>query len=80
MGFAMSRTLRSRRLPAFQYIEVFYNRKRQHSTLGYRSPIQFLENWIREQHQGKIGSMKPTLWQTKKFHCTSNPALRPEIF
>lgn len=38
---------------AFEYIEVFYNRKRQHSTLGYRSPIQFLENWIREQHQEK---------------------------
>jgi hypothetical protein len=39
--------------PSFEYIEVFYNRKRQHSTLGYRSPIQFLENWISEQHQQK---------------------------
>ena len=39
---------------SFEYIEVFYNRKRQHSTLGYRSPIQFLENWIREQHQKKL--------------------------
>ena len=38
---------------SFEYIEVFYNRKRQHSTLGYRSPIQFLENWISEQHQEK---------------------------
>jgi putative transposase len=28
---------------AFEYIEVFYNRKRQHSTLGYKSPTQFLE-------------------------------------
>jgi transposase InsO family protein len=26
---------------AFEYIEVFYNRKRRHSTLGYKSPIQF---------------------------------------
>jgi len=25
---------------SFEYIEVFYNRKRQHSTLGYRSPIE----------------------------------------
>jgi putative transposase len=25
----------------FDYIEVFYNRKRRHSTLGYRSPAQF---------------------------------------
>ena len=39
---------------AFGYIEVFYNRKRQHSTLGYKSPVQFLETWIREQHQEKL--------------------------
>jgi len=36
---------------AFEYIEVFYNRNRQHSTLGYQSPVQFLENWIKAQHQ-----------------------------
>ena len=39
---------------AIEYIEVFYNRKRQHSTLGYKSPIQFLEQWISEQHQEKL--------------------------
>ncbi|MGB4911539.1 MAG: IS3 family transposase, partial [Candidatus Dechloromonas phosphoritropha] len=39
---------------SFEYIEVFYNRKRQHSTLGYQSPIQFLENWLSEQHQQKL--------------------------
>jgi putative transposase len=38
---------------SFEYIQVFYNRKRQHSTLGYRSPIQFLENWLNEQQQKK---------------------------
>lgn len=38
---------------SFEYIEVFYNRKRQHSTLGYRSPIQHLERWTREQNQEK---------------------------
>ena len=27
---------------SFEYIEFFYNRKRQHSTLGYQSPMQFL--------------------------------------
>ena len=26
----------------FEYIEVFYNRKRKHSTLGYKSPVEFL--------------------------------------
>ena len=28
----------------FKYIAVFYNRRRCHSTLGYRSPMQFLED------------------------------------
>jgi transposase InsO family protein len=39
---------------SFEYIEVFYNRKRQHSTLGYRSPVQFLEHWFSRQHQEKL--------------------------
>ncbi|MBK7415306.1 MAG: hypothetical protein IPJ38_09585 [Dechloromonas sp.] len=39
---------------SFEYIEVFYNWKRQHSTLGYRSPIQFLENWLSEQQPEKL--------------------------
>ena len=38
---------------SFEYIEVFYNRKRQHSTLGYRSPMQLMENWLNEQQQEK---------------------------
>ena len=29
----------------FEYIEVFYNRKRRHSTLGFISPVQFLADW-----------------------------------
>jgi transposase InsO family protein len=29
------------RAAVFEYIEVFYNRQRLHSTLGYKSPIQF---------------------------------------
>ncbi len=37
-----------------EYIEVFYNRKRQHSTLGYKSPMQFLANWLSRQHQEKL--------------------------
>jgi transposase InsO family protein len=32
------------RASLFEYIEVFYNRQRAHSTLGYRSPVEF------EQH------------------------------
>ena len=40
----------------FEYIEIFYNRKRQHSTLGYRSPVQYIEHWISEQHQEKLAA------------------------
>ncbi|MEM7790501.1 MAG: integrase core domain-containing protein, partial [Verrucomicrobiota bacterium] len=28
---------------AFEYIEVFYNRFRKHSSLGYKNPVQFEE-------------------------------------
>ena len=30
----------------FQYIEVFYNRSRRHSTLGYSAPTRFLQDGI----------------------------------
>jgi transposase InsO family protein len=40
----------------FDYIEAFYNRSRRHSTLGYRSPVQFLQNWITTQHERKIAA------------------------
>ena len=38
---------------SFGYIEVCHNRKRQHSTLGYKSPMEFLDHWVNEQHQEK---------------------------
>jgi transposase InsO family protein len=34
----------------FEYIEVFYNRTRRHSTLGYKSLMQFFEDWRMAQH------------------------------
>ena len=33
----------------FEWIEVFYNRQRLHSTLGFKSPVEFERNWSREQ-------------------------------
>ena len=38
---------------SFEYIEVFYNRKRQHSTLGFKSPSQFLDDWFIAQQKEK---------------------------
>jgi transposase InsO family protein len=34
-------TRKEARLSIFEYVEVFYNRVRKHSTLGYRSPEQY---------------------------------------
>ncbi len=41
---------------SFEYIEVFYNRTRQHSTLGYQSPIQYLDHWMSAQNQEKLAA------------------------
>ena len=32
------------RAAVFEYVEVFYNRQRLHSTLGYRSPVEYEAN------------------------------------
>jgi putative transposase len=34
----------------FEYVEVFYNRKRRHSTLGYLSPEAFENQWKEQQN------------------------------
>ena len=36
-----SKTREETRSKIFEYIEVFYNRKRLHSTLGYQSPAEY---------------------------------------
>lgn len=33
----------------FKYIEIFYNRKRRHSYLGYKSPIEFRMDYEKQQ-------------------------------
>ena len=47
-------TLDEMKAMAFEYIEVFYNRKRLHSTLDYKSPMQFLDDWFIAQQQEKL--------------------------
>ena len=39
-----------------QFIERWYNRERLHSSLGYRSPVQFLQDWITSQHEQKLAA------------------------
>jgi putative transposase len=43
------RTHHDAKADLFEYIEVFYNRCRRHSSLGFVSPERFLRNWIRAQ-------------------------------
>ena len=33
-------TRREARAALFEYIEIFYNRRRRHSSIGYRTPVQ----------------------------------------
>jgi transposase InsO family protein len=49
-GFATREDMKA---TAFEYIEVFYNRKRLHSTLGYKSPTQFMNDWMTTQQMEK---------------------------
>ncbi|TCW36333.1 integrase-like protein [Marichromatium gracile] len=44
-------TREAMRATAFEYIEVFYNRKRLHSTLGYRLPVEFMQQWEANQRR-----------------------------
>ncbi len=48
----------------FEYIEVFYNRKRLHSTLEYKSPMLFLCDGSSLSNR-KTGSMKHCLEDEK---------------
>ena len=41
---------------AFDYIEVLYNRKRRHCSLGYRLPVQCLEHWLTTEEGQKRGA------------------------
>jgi transposase InsO family protein len=47
--------IRSReRLAVFDYVEVFYNRERLHSTFGYRSPEEFERDYLSSEKEEKI--------------------------
>jgi putative transposase len=44
------------RADVFDYIEVFYNRRRRHSSLGGVSPISFYEEWLRRHPEQKLAA------------------------
>ncbi len=50
------RTRAEATIDLFDYSEPFYNRKRLHSTLGYRSPRGFLEDWTNAQHAQELAA------------------------
>jgi putative transposase len=39
------RTKEEARRRIFEYVEIFYNRVRRHSALGYKSPVAFEQRW-----------------------------------
>ena len=43
------------KLMVFDYIETFYNTRRRHSALDYRSPAQFEQHWLCSQREGCSG-------------------------
>jgi len=48
LGDRVYRTVREARIAIFEYIEIFYNRERLHSTLGYVSPEEYEKRVARE--------------------------------
>jgi putative transposase len=46
---AKYRTHREAVADLFEYIEVFYNRSRRHSSLGFMSRPQFMQDWLGAQ-------------------------------
>lgn len=45
-------TREAARAAVFEYVEVFYNRQRLHSSLGYRTPVEYED----EQHAARAAS------------------------
>ena len=48
------RTREEAKLSIYEYVEVFYNRKRLHSTLGYVSPEDYEKIWESQQAEGVV--------------------------
>lgn len=42
------------RMETFNYIEIYYNRHRRHSSLGYKTPVEFEREFV-EKRDAEIG-------------------------
>lgn len=54
-------TTEQARVDIFQYIEVFYNRKRSHSTLGYMSPLEYERRYHYKQSDNELNNQQQQL-------------------
>jgi Integrase core domain len=54
-GDSVAPTKADAKLMVFDYIETFYNTRRRHSALDYRSPAQFEHHWLCSQREGCSG-------------------------
>jgi len=54
-GDSIAPTKSFAKLMVFDYIETFYNTRRRHSALDYRSPAQFEHHWLCSQREGCSG-------------------------
>jgi hypothetical protein len=43
----------------FEYIELFYNRQRRHSALGYLCPVEFVETRLRFALRQEVEEKRP---------------------
>jgi putative transposase len=43
------------RTAVFEFIEVFYNRRRLHSSIGYRSPVEFERTTQIDRERATVG-------------------------
>ena len=44
----------------FDYVEIFHNRQRRHSALGYRTPIEYELSFERHPHRRQLATTTGT--------------------